>query len=92
MKALAVSLLLCLAAGCTGFNLDGSGVTDELRDLCYWLPDSEIRAMLNDIQDAQDAGTPEIDLEREAVDECDKTSVVNDCNACFTLAIDTIYH
>jgi hypothetical protein len=94
MKVFRISLVLvaCLITGCTAINTDAPRVTDELRTLCYWLEDRDIEAMLNDIDEARRAETPESALEDEAAAECAASEAEDDCNACFTLAIDTVYH
>lgn len=91
MKVLGLAIAACFLAGCTAFGTGGQ-VTQELQILCYWLDDSEIQSMLNDISDARDEGVPESDLEEEANTECANSSLTADCNDCFTLAIDTVYH
>jgi hypothetical protein len=95
MKALSLATAIAVfffVAGCTAFGPDGSPATQELQELCYWLDNSEIQSMLNDITDARDEGVPEEDLEEEAATECGNSSLTDDCNECFTLAIDSVYH
>jgi hypothetical protein len=90
------TLLSCAAiwafAGCTAIDPAAPRVTDQLKEVCYWLSPTNIESLLNDIEGARDDGSTREELVDEAATEC-ADSVVDPegCNDCFLLAISEVY-